>query len=104
MINTLETPIVIRDWILQGLPNDNFSCENGVIANYCERYPLFIDPQGEANKWLKVKEKSKELKILRFSDPHYLKSLQTAIASGFPVLIEEITERLEPSLDSVLQK
>jgi dynein heavy chain, axonemal len=65
---------------------------------------LFIDPQGEANKWLKQKEKSKEVKILRFSDPHYLKALQNAISSGYAALIEEVDERLEPSLDSVLQK
>lgn len=32
LADTLETPINIRDWILQGLPNDSFSCENAVIA------------------------------------------------------------------------
>ena len=30
--DTLETPIVIRDWNLEGLPNDNFSIDNGVIT------------------------------------------------------------------------
>lgn len=30
--DTLETPINIRDWVLNGLPNDQFSMNNGVIA------------------------------------------------------------------------
>lgn len=63
-----------------------------------------IDPQGEANKWIKFHEKNNELKVVRFTETHYLKVLQGSIASGYPVLIEEITERLEPALDSVLQK
>ena len=32
LADTLETPIHIRDWILEGLPNDSFSVENAVIA------------------------------------------------------------------------
>lgn len=28
-----------------------------------------IDPQGEANKWLKNHEKNNNLKVVRFSEP-----------------------------------
>lgn len=49
-------------------------------------------------------EKKNDLKILKFADGHYLKAMQNAVASGFPVLIEDVTETLEPSIDSVLQK
>eukprot|EP00825_Cyclidium_porcatum_P006754 TRINITY_DN1337_c0_g1_i4.p1 TRINITY_DN1337_c0_g1~~TRINITY_DN1337_c0_g1_i4.p1 ORF type:complete len:1759 (+),score=318.71 TRINITY_DN1337_c0_g1_i4:667-5943(+) len=104
LADTLEIPINIRDWNLQGLPNDNFSIENAVISQYCERWPLFIDPQGQANNWLKNHYKNLDLKILNFSDQHYIKTIQVAIASGFPVLIEGAGDRLEPSIDSVLQK
>lgn len=27
--------------------------ENGVIAQYSLRWPLFVDPQGQANTWIK---------------------------------------------------
>jgi dynein heavy chain len=46
MTTTLGDPITIRAWNLAGLPNDNFSCENGIIATKARRWPLFIDPQG----------------------------------------------------------
>lgn len=28
--------------------------ENGVISQYSQRWSLFIDPQGQANKWIKT--------------------------------------------------
>lgn len=37
----------------KGLPRDYLSVENGVITQFSRRWPLFIDPQGQANKWVK---------------------------------------------------
>jgi hypothetical protein len=47
-----------------GLPNDNFSIENAVMATSARRWPLAIDPQGQANSWIKAMEKSKNLQVL----------------------------------------
>jgi dynein heavy chain len=47
----------MREWGLFSLPNDNFSLENAIINVNTRRWPLFIDPQGQANKWLKLMEK-----------------------------------------------
>lgn len=41
---------------------------------------------------------------MRFSESHFLKSLQQCVTSGFEVLFEEVEEHLEPSIDTVLQK
>lgn len=50
----LGNPVYIRDWTIAGLPNDNFSVDNSIIMNVARRWPLLIDPQGQANKFIKV--------------------------------------------------
>lgn len=54
LTTTLFDQITVRDWILEGLPNDNVSIDNAIIAKKGKRYPLMIDPQSQANRWLKV--------------------------------------------------
>ena len=44
------------------------------------------------------------MKVVRFSETHFLTVIQGAISSGYPVLIENVGERLEPSIDSVLHQ
>lgn len=46
LVNTLGEPVVIRAWNIAGLPVDNYSVENGIIATKARRWPLMIDPQG----------------------------------------------------------
>ena len=53
VVKTLGDPVKIRNWQLAGLPKDSLSVQNGVIVQYSQRWPLFIDPQGQANKWIK---------------------------------------------------
>lgn len=53
LVRVLGDPVKIRNWQLAGLPKDNLSVQNGVIVQYSNRWPLFIDPQGQANKWVK---------------------------------------------------
>ncbi|CAM9250530.1 unnamed protein product [Sphacelaria rigidula] len=47
---TLGDPVVVRQWNIDGLPTDGFSIDNGIIVFNARRWPLMIDPQGQANK------------------------------------------------------
>ena len=47
LIATLGDPVKIRNWQIYGLPRDTLSVENGIIVQYSQRWPLFIDPQGQ---------------------------------------------------------
>jgi dynein heavy chain len=42
----------MREWALNGLAEADFYIDNAIIANNSKRWPLFIDPEGQANKWL----------------------------------------------------
>ena len=53
IIETLSDAVKVRSWQIAGLPKDNLSTENAVVVQYSNRWPLFIDPQGQANKWVK---------------------------------------------------
>ncbi|XP_068442262.1 dynein axonemal heavy chain 1 [Clinocottus analis] len=102
LINTLGDPVKIRSWQISGLPKDNLSVENGVIAQYSLRWALFIDPQGQANKWIKKMEQDNRLEVLKLSDRDFLRSLENAISFGKPCILENIGEELDPALDPVL--
>ena len=76
--DTLGDPVVIREWNLQGLPVDNFSVENGIVTSVTKRWPLFIDPQGQANAWIREKESANQLEIMTMTDSNYMRKLRRA--------------------------
>ncbi|CAN0529915.1 unnamed protein product, partial [Ectocarpus sp. 12 AP-2014] len=58
----LVTPVVLREWHLQGLPSDKTSVESAIAATTVAtgRWPLLIDPQRQACRWLKHKAAAQE--------------------------------------------
>lgn len=100
----LGNPVEIRNWGLFGLPNDSFSIENAIINAKTRRWPLFIDPQGQANKWIKNMEKERQIRVMKFTDGNYLKLLEASIRMGTPVLMENVGEELDPAIEPLLQK
>ncbi|KAJ3222973.1 Dynein heavy chain 7, axonemal [Clydaea vesicula] len=100
----LGDQIKIRSWIINGLPSDNFSVDNGIIVSNGRRWPLLIDPQGQANKWVKHMEKANNLNIIKLTDNDYVRVLENAIQFGAPVLLENVKEEIDPVLDTILQK
>lgn len=63
VIRFLSDPTTIREWNIQGLPADNFSTENGIIVTTGSRWPLVIDPQCQAQKWIKAMESKNNLQV-----------------------------------------
>lgn len=63
-----------------------------------------IDPQGQANKWIKNFEKENRLSVIKVSDTDYMRTLENCIQFGTPLLLENVGEELDPSLEPVLLK
>ena len=100
--NFLVDPVQIRDWNIWGLPSDPLSVENAIIATCGRRWPLMIDPQGQANKWIKHMEARNGLKVIKQTDPNFMRTLENSIRIGAPVLLEDIGESLDPALEPIL--
>ncbi|XP_072257291.1 dynein axonemal heavy chain 3-like [Pyxicephalus adspersus] len=100
--STLGDPVKIMEWQFHGLPKDNFSLENAIIVTSALRWPLMIDPQGQANKWIKNMEKINKIQICKATDTDFLRTVGNSIQFGTPVLIENLTEELDPILEPVL--
>eukprot|EP01028_Stygiella_incarcerata_P004265 TRINITY_DN1920_c0_g2_i1.p1 TRINITY_DN1920_c0_g2~~TRINITY_DN1920_c0_g2_i1.p1 ORF type:complete len:4143 (+),score=1128.32 TRINITY_DN1920_c0_g2_i1:148-12576(+) len=104
LATVLGDPVLIRQWNIHGLPADAFSVDNGVIVQNARRWPLLIDPQGQANKWVKSMEKENNLMTMKMTDDGFLRSLENAIQFGTPVLLENVGEELDPVLEPLLLK
>ncbi|XP_038005283.1 dynein heavy chain 1, axonemal [Motacilla alba alba] len=104
LINTLGDPVEIRSWQIAGLPNDALSVDNGVITRFSLRWNHYIDPQGQANKWIKNLERENSLEVSKLNDRDFLSTLENAISFGKPFLLENVGEELDPVLEPVLLK
>uniref|UniRef100_A0A8C5D5F3 Uncharacterized protein n=1 Tax=Gouania willdenowi TaxID=441366 RepID=A0A8C5D5F3_GOUWI len=104
LINILGDPYVIRQWNTEGLPRDTVSTENGILVSEGRRWPLMIDPQDQANRWIRSKEAKNGLKVIKLTDSDFLRTLENAIRMGMPVLLEELKETLDPALEPILLK
>ncbi len=99
--SVLSDPMEINSWCISGLPTDDVSIDSAVCTTEAKRWPLMIDPQGQATKWVKTYY-SKNLHVVRMGDDRMIKTLEKCIRNGFPMLIEDAGETIDGSLDPIL--
>ncbi|CAL7933549.1 unnamed protein product [Xylocopa violacea] len=104
LISILADPYEIRLWNTYGLPRDKVSTENAIFVTQTNRWPLMIDPQEQANRWIRNMEQNNNLKICKLTDINLMRILEASIRLGTPVLIQEVGEVLDPSLEPILLK
>lgn len=68
-----------------------------------ERWALNIDPQTQASSWIKQMH-GKSLLLIDINDKHLHKKLAQAVVKGKSVLLQDVGEQLDPSLDNLLNK
>ena len=140
-IEIIGDRLLLREWYNKGLPADDTSSENSIMIYRGLNWPFLIDPQMQANNWLKktfaskvtdTSPKKKErqyeydesiseddedaletaflnqegLKIIKFDTSHTdkLKILKAALVNGFPLLVEDAGDTLDPIIDPVINR
>ena len=116
----LGEPVTIRQWSIAGLPTDSFSVDNAIMATRARRWPLMIDPQGQANRWIKSMDGSTKasstggegqaqqapqtprLVVLKPGAADLARRFEHSIQLGLPVLLEGVGEALDPLLEPLL--
>jgi len=54
--------------------------ENGIIIDCSKRWPLMIDPQNQANKYIKNRGRDEgDIEVMKISEPRLMKYMETAI-------------------------
>jgi len=96
----------IGDWNLAGLPTDPLSIQNGILVTRSTRYPLLIDPQGQAINWICNHEDAKMplFGVTSFGNSRFREQLEFCLAEGKALIISGVEEELDPVLTPVLEK
>ena len=102
----LSSEVEISKWASEGLPADELSIQNGLLTTKSSKFPLCIDPQMQAYRWIKNRcsKGDKELKIRSFNDADWMRQLEIAIQFGNPFVLENVGEELDPIIDPILDK
>ncbi|KAJ3439563.1 dynein heavy chain [Anaeramoeba flamelloides] len=103
LIEFLSEPEQRLEWESNKLPIDDICTENAIILNRFERYPLVIDPSGQATEFIMNQYKDKNIVKTSFLDDNLIKKLEGALRFGTCVLIED-AEYVDLILNTVLNK
>ena len=103
MIAYLSSPAEQMRWKGQGLMPDDLAIENAILLERFDRYPLVVDPSGQATQFLMSKYASQKISMTSFLDASFLKNLASAIRFGTPLLVNDV-ESVDPILNPILNK
>lgn len=106
MTKFLGDPVKILSWNLNGLPKDDSSIENGIIIANSRRWPLMIDPQNQANKYIKNMgmETNERFEPIKASNSNLMRTIEQKIQHGEWALVENVGINLDPALEPILQQ
>ncbi|EUB63753.1 Cytoplasmic dynein 1 heavy chain [Echinococcus granulosus] len=102
-VEYLSTPDERLRWQASVLPDDELSVENAIILHRFNRYPLIIDPSGQAIEFLMEEYKAKKIAKTSFLDDAFRKTLESSLRFGTPLLVQDV-ESYDPILNPVLNR
>jgi dynein heavy chain, axonemal len=116
LLATLGDPVEIREWGICGLPSDAVSIENAIFTTKSQRVPMLIDPQFQGNGWLKKmfrRNPAQQFAVEKVGRKDeeggkrgrsFQATLENAVRFGHVLLLEDMSEELDPSVDQIVSK
>ncbi|KAH9599603.1 Dynein heavy chain [Trypanosoma melophagium] len=104
VVKFLVDETTIADWQLEGLPADDHSVQNAIMITTSAKFPLMIDPQGQALNWIRKRTERMQGKLCQLSDRTFVMNLQEQLDKGLPLIVENVPEAIDPMIDPVLEK
>ncbi|CAP31232.1 Protein CBR-DHC-1 [Caenorhabditis briggsae] len=90
-------------WQLNSLPVDDLCTENAIMLHRFNRYPLIIDPSGQAVEYIMKQFSGKNIQKTSFLDDSFRKNLESALRFGNSLLVQDV-EAYDPILNPVLNR
>ena len=97
----LSTPDERLQWQQSSLPTDDLCTENAIMLKRFNRYPLLIDPSGQATEFILKEFSQRKITKTSFLDDSFRKNLESALRFGNPILVQD-AESYDPILNPVL--
>jgi dynein heavy chain len=98
----------VGDWNQEGLPTDRLSVQNGILVTQASRYPLLVDPQGQALHWVRSREEgAKRLPAFgttSLAAPKLRDQLEYCLAEGKALIVTGVEDVVDSLFDPVLDK
>uniref|UniRef100_UPI00358E5199 cytoplasmic dynein 1 heavy chain 1-like n=1 Tax=Myxine glutinosa TaxID=7769 RepID=UPI00358E5199 len=99
----LSNPDERLRWQANLLPADDLCTENAIMLKRFNRYPLIIDPSGQATEFIMNEYKDRKITRTSFLDDAFRKNLESALRFGNPLLVQDV-ESYDPILNPVLNR
>lgn len=99
----LSNPDERLRWQANALPSDELCTENAIMLKRFNRYPLIIDPSGQATDFIMNEFKDRKITKTSFLDDSFRKNLESALRFGNPLLVQDV-ENYDPILNPVLNR
>lgn len=102
-VEYLSKPSDRFKWSSYSLSSDDLSVENAIVLQRYIRYPLVIDPSGQASTFISNQYAARNLVKTSFVEHNFFKHLESALRFGTPLLVQDVN-KIDPILNAVLNK
>lgn len=101
----MSDPLELLNWRSHGLPSDEISQSSAVSAMSSLKWPMMIDPQFQANKWLKNSNES--LVVIKANQSgsdlaQNIEKVKQCLTNGYNLMVEDCLDVLDSWLEPLV--